>query len=586
MLDSTTEDSRIGSILNDRYRITDRIAAGGMGVVYKGERIELGRPVAIKFLQEGLVSNKKFLARFEGEARAMSKLNHPYCVPVIDFGVEGAPYIVMDYVTGRTLKTVMAKERLSVARAFQLARQLLAAIAHAHGHGIVHRDIKPDNIMLCQATGVGEHVRIFDFGLAKLLDDSQQNGQSTTSVVVGTPNYMSPEQTRGVRVDERTDIYSTGVVMYEMLAWRKPFIEDDILEILRMHREASPPPIRQANPEADISDELEATIFTAMAKDPEDRFQTPGEFIEALDATPEGMVFAEFTDLQSGRGASLRVSTIRRSSHPTPHSFSGAGSAHGSDSGSPLFQSSKSGSVSTHKSKAIEPVRFSSSSKKLVTVLVILFIAAAAAVGWYYVGNKALTPLRLIPNDNASQRSKDGTWIDVGIQPAEKIDKNGKEQPAAPVESKGNSKKSEPEPKSEPTSEEFTENLNEIKELAQSGELAPAIARVKNMITESPKNAHLAFVLGQLYYRRLWWSDSLAQFETAIRLDPTYRDRENLVNNVITMLGNSKVKNKARAILKGQVGESAVPYLKRASEEHPNPKVRRQARILLATMVK
>ena len=109
MLDFSAEDSRVGCVLNDRYRIIDRIATGGMGIVYRAERIELGRLVAIKFLQTKLTSNKRFLSRFEGEARAMSKLNHPYCVPVIDYGVEGAPYIVMDYVTGQTLKTIMAK---------------------------------------------------------------------------------------------------------------------------------------------------------------------------------------------------------------------------------------------------------------------------------------------------------------------------------------------------------------------------------------------------------------------------------------------------------------------------------------------
>jgi serine/threonine-protein kinase len=156
-------------VLQDRYRVEERIGSGGMGVVYMAERIGLGRRVAVKFLHPDIAAQPQFLLRFEREARAMSRLNHPHCVPVIDFGVvSGAPYIVMEYVTGESLTSVLARGPVPIRRAILLMRQILAGLAHAHDEGIVHRDIKPDNVILAEATGTGDHVRLFDFGLAKV----------------------------------------------------------------------------------------------------------------------------------------------------------------------------------------------------------------------------------------------------------------------------------------------------------------------------------------------------------------------------------------------------------------------------------
>ena len=184
---------RIGTVLHDRYRIVERI---GDGAEY--------------------AATPDGLRRFEVEARAMSRLAHPNCVAVTDFGVEdGTPYLVMEFAPGKSLRELLREEeKIAPARAVAIVRQVLAGLVHAHGQGIVHRDIKPENILLASVEGHGEHVRILDFGLAKLRDDAI----FTSGMALGTPGYMSPEQTLGRPVDERADVYATGILLHELIA--------------------------------------------------------------------------------------------------------------------------------------------------------------------------------------------------------------------------------------------------------------------------------------------------------------------------------------------------------------------------------
>ena len=279
-------DERIGAVLGDRYRIISWIASGSMGEIYRAERLQLGRSVAIKVLRAPLADNDRFIQRFEVEARALSRLSHPNCVSIIDFGFAGAPYLVMDFIHGRTLRDLIQSVSLEPRRALHIFRQVLAALAHAHGHGIVHRDVKPGNAMLTEATGTGDFVRILDFGLARLASAALETDVSGSAKVAGTPFYISPEQAKGQQGDVRSDIYSAGVLLYEMLAGKKPFDSEDMLEVFRMHFEQEPPPLRGAG-DRELSEQLEAAVHTAMAKDPDRRFQSALEFAEALDGTPE-----------------------------------------------------------------------------------------------------------------------------------------------------------------------------------------------------------------------------------------------------------------------------------------------------------
>ncbi len=307
-------DPRIGSVLEGRYRVLASISGGAMGEVYRGEHVQLKRAVAIKFLRSAFGHSPEFAKRFEREALMMSRLDHPHVIKVIDYGVADGPFIVMDFVTGRPLKDVLDSGAMQPARAIAITRQVLAGLAHAHEQGIIHRDIKPANVMLTNPTGTGDHARILDFGLAKLEDVDQ----TMSGGVVGTPSYLAPEQVGGKRIDGRADIYSTGVLLFELLTGEKPFFHEEVWQLLRMHGEQPPPTLREKNSSGTYSPALEAVVARALRKSPNDRFQTPGEFSDALADTPEGGGVARAPDL--GRAATEIASPqiVRRGASPPP----------------------------------------------------------------------------------------------------------------------------------------------------------------------------------------------------------------------------------------------------------------------------
>jgi hypothetical protein len=304
-------DPRIGSLVDDRYKVLEAMASGSMGVVYKAERVPVGKLVAIKFLHAPFANDAEFLSRFERETRVMSKLTHPNCVSVVDFGVwDGAPYLVMEYVSGTTLRALMDNGPLPVRRALALVRQIAAGLAHAHAQGVVHRDVKPANIMISEEIGTGDHARILDFGLARLRGAVGRDA-TQVNVVVGTPNYMAPEQTvGGGSIDARTDIYAVGVVLFEMICGERPFQADDTLALLGMHRAAPIPQLadRMARG-ADLPPGLQEVVEKAMAKSPGDRFQSAIELAEAIDEVASALLvgsLADSSELAIRRGSAAR----------------------------------------------------------------------------------------------------------------------------------------------------------------------------------------------------------------------------------------------------------------------------------------
>ena len=269
-------------VFGERYEVEARIGAGGMAEVWRGHDRVLNRTVAIKTLLPQFANDGSFVDRFKREAQAAARLNHPGIVSVYDSGTDDhTPYIVMQYIEGRTLADYLAAGKtLPPMQAAQIAQGIAEAIGAAHAQGVIHRDIKPANIMV---TREGK-VLVMDFGIARMIAGPETAPQ--TAAVLGTASYLSPEQAQGQAVDARTDIYSLGVVLYEMLAGRPPFTGDSPMAIAYKQVNATPPPPSSINPE--VTPELDAVVMRALSKNPANRYQSGAEFAEDLERARTG----------------------------------------------------------------------------------------------------------------------------------------------------------------------------------------------------------------------------------------------------------------------------------------------------------
>lgn len=278
--------------LNGRYRLDELIGEGGMAVVYRGYDLVLNRVVAVKILRDQYGADTSFLRRFEREAQSAARLSHPHIASVYDVGQDrDTRYIVMEYVHGPNLKDLIRRQGpFSVDGAAFVIRQMAAALDYAHERGLVHRDIKPQNILVDQ----NGNVKVVDFGIAKGLSDASLTEAGTG---MGTVHYVSPEQARGEAATSASDIYATGVVLYEMLTKRLPFEADTPVGVAMQHVSVDPPPPTDFNPA--IPFEVEDVVLQALAKEPEDRFATAGDLADALDTWDHAP--------SSGHGQATRV---------------------------------------------------------------------------------------------------------------------------------------------------------------------------------------------------------------------------------------------------------------------------------------
>jgi serine/threonine-protein kinase len=254
-----------------------------MGIVYEAEHETLGRHVAIKILRKSVLKDHEMVRRFLGEAIAAARIRHSGVVTVYDFGhlSDGATYLVMEYLEGETLSRAMIEgEAMTIERVVELGRQIATTLAHAHAAGIVHRDLKPDNIYVVRDAHGAERTKLLDFGVAKFIQQELLTSMQTQlGKILGTPWYMPPEQCQGAEVDERSDIYSLGCVLFQMACGRVPF-PGKLTEVLAAHRESTPPSARSLNPS--IPKSLEKLIFSMMAKDPRQRPQSMTQVERAL----------------------------------------------------------------------------------------------------------------------------------------------------------------------------------------------------------------------------------------------------------------------------------------------------------------
>jgi len=280
------EDPWIGQVVNAKFRIEALVGQGGMGRVYRARHLTLDRPVVLKMLHKAYSSDPQVVQRFQREARAASRLDHPNSIAVLDFGEaeDGTLFMAMESLGGKDLARIVQEEfPLGEGRIVRIAAQILSALAEAHAQGIVHRDLKPENVMVEPRRGEPDFVKVLDFGIAKITAPGLNEPKLTQAgLVCGTPEYMSPEQARGADIDLRSDLYSMGVILYQMTTGALPFASDTPVGYLTKHLSEAPVPAGQRNPEVDVSPGLDAVIGKALQKAPAARFQSAEEMRTAL----------------------------------------------------------------------------------------------------------------------------------------------------------------------------------------------------------------------------------------------------------------------------------------------------------------
>ncbi len=304
-----SRDGLIGTRLAGGYVVEACVGEGAMAKVYRAEQTNLGRTVAVKVMHAHLMHDETTGRRFINEARAASRLNHPHSLSVIDFGhVEtGQPYMVMEYLRGRDLQRVVDEEGpLSFARIVDILMQLLDALSEAHEMEIIHRDLKPENIVIEPVRAGGDYVKVVDFGLAKIMNARQDMAITATGTVCGTPDFMSPEQCRGDKLDARSDLYAVGVILFVLLTGQVPFVATTPTQALLLHLTAPAPDPRKVAPGRLIPEELAVIALKALNKKPDDRYPTARDFAAALDAARKALRLTAGSDPVPSRATTVR----------------------------------------------------------------------------------------------------------------------------------------------------------------------------------------------------------------------------------------------------------------------------------------
>lgn len=413
-------------VLNDRYQIGELLGRGGMADVYMAHDIRLGRSVAIKMLRADVARDSHLQARFRREAQAVAGLNHPSIVAVYDTGehvtvdqgrdAAHLPYIVMEYVRGKTLRDLIRSKDISVDLAIDYTLGVLAALDYSHRAGIVHRDIKPANVMVTQDEhGLLGRVKVMDFGIARTLSDSAAT-MTQTQTVMGTAQYLSPEQARGESVDARSDLYSAACLLYEMLAGRPPFTGDSPVSVAYQHVREQPPVPSTFNPE--LSAALDAVLLRALQKDRNHRFQDAASFRRALRAARTGVLPIP------GPGVDHSVPPAPA---PVPAALPSAAAA---DDGGPATRAMArvmaGGALTTHDADGEEVDDLAPATKRrrrawMTTLFVLLAIAlSGGAILGYNLLNPRHVAIEQVSIPSLAGFSKDDALtqlLDLGLEP-------------------------------------------------------------------------------------------------------------------------------------------------------------------------
>ena len=572
-----------GAILDGRYRVLEAVAEGAMGVVYRAERLKLGRIVAVKVLHDVLPNELSARKRFEIEAMAMAKLEHPHCASVLDVGVHNSrPFVVMDFVSGDNLKDVIAGGPQPIGRAIEIMRQVLSGLAHAHEHGIIHRDIKPANLVLSHKTGLGDHIKILDFGLARLHDTGQN---LTSGMVVGTPAYMAPEQIRGLVLDHRIDLYACGVLLFELLTGEKPYHSerDDPLEVCKLHLSAPVPRLDAKLPGVRFG-ELEAVIAKALAKPAVDRYATAHAFAAALEAVAPArssrpalapasssiqLASADVLPIDASYppAVALRSGDLFSSDPPPPSRGPAPGPARRMTT-TPAAGVAPAGRESgTFLGLAVvRPTPVPRAPDEPLAVPVEL----AAAPDEPSAGPRAISTARVAGRRSRTRVALLAGGALIALAAAAIWAATARDAPAAAADAGV-----APGPASVDPSGDVVTRAND---LAAGGERDAALDLLVRARKQDPDSGPLAYTAGRIYFSKFYWTDGLRGFRDAIRIDPTYRTDPELIKTVLRgFITTPSYNEELASFLRDDIGGPARSFLEETARAHPSQAIRSRA---------
>jgi len=521
-------DPLADTIIGERYRILARIGEGGMGTVFRVEHTLMKKVLALKLLRAEFSDVPDATRRFEREAQSASRLSHPNIISVTDFGHDpnGGLFLVMEFVAGEPLSEVILQGgRMEAARACHLAGQILRALEHAHGQGVIHRDLKPANVMLVRDSDPEqpETVKILDFGIAKMTQAAGGDEPLTRGVMIfGTPAYMSPEQAAGLEADTRADLYSCGIILYEMLTGRKPFESEDLVKLLGMQITAPPPRFAEAVPDAHIAPALEAVVMRVLDKDRDRRYASALEFRQAIEHAS--------TDVAE-RGGRLAASSIRM----------------GFSAGAKLW-ASRPVVVSFLRRAWNGLVRAKGKADELAQPLL---RHLPLALRRFAVPGAAVLLLFILVLASGGH--------------------------------KGASPKLEP-PRPKPVAPELKSPIQHIEETMAKGLFAEARVLIMQQISAHPEDGRVRYLLGNLEFADKNPGSGLQAYEEALRFDPGLRGDAALLVNVRSQLSDKKLGSVALDLLIKQVGKPACELLVDLASDDRRIEFRQSAREACETL--
>jgi serine/threonine-protein kinase len=523
-----------------------RLGVGGIGVVYRGRHVQLDRPVAIKVLQQSAAASPEWRRRFEREARVLSTLAHPNIVPITDFGIDGdVSYLVMELLEGKTLADLINEEPVSPARALDIIRQTLRALAFAHRQVIAHRDLKPANIFLQALPDQADHVRLLDFGTAKFLDGANL---SRVGAVFGTPSYMSPEQAKAERVDDRADIYAAGAILFHLLTGQPPYVADTPEGVMEAHVSAPVPSLAAARPDLSIARLVQPVIDRAMAKKPAQRYPQALWMLSALEALDGGprtaAASAEFAPIQPA--ATLKdlppVRSARRA--PEPPTLKDL----------PLAQGER-----------VDRVPRSNAWRTAIALVVL----AAAVTGGVTFLRRQRDPLV----ESAQPVAVQVPAPDPQAPPTPPA--QAPQQPQQPPPAAAAATKAQTKPASavapgqrprDPWQEPVPEALKPIRDRLERGErlnegaLGPAHAFAR----QNPGDPRPWLLIAHAYAQLGWMSDSVERYQRAHRADPTCRGDPQMLGDLLKAATHRVAGRNAVRAIRDIYGTEALPAIEKA----------------------